>query len=42
MGRPNRGTGSAGPKKSGNTLKGGGKDKYDAGGSKKTTKVTNE
>lgn len=33
MGRPNRGTGSAGPKRPGND---GGKDQYSAGGSKKT------
>ena len=33
MGRPNRGTGSAGPKRPGN---GGGKDQYSVGGSKKT------
>lgn len=33
MGRPNRGTGSAGPKRPGGT---GGKDQYSAGGSKKT------
>lgn len=34
MGRPNRGTGSAGFKKSGN---GGGKDQYSLGGSTTTT-----
>ena len=35
--RPNRGTGSAGPKKPGNT---GGKDQYSLGGSKTTTKTS--
>lgn len=33
MGRPNCGTGSAGPKRPGND---GGKDQYSVGGSKKT------
>ena len=33
MGRPNRGTGSAGIKKPGNSDNGGGKDQYSLGGS---------
>lgn len=37
MGRPNRGTGSAGPKKSGNKTVGGGKDKYSYGGNKSSS-----